>query len=283
MAIKIVIDSASDINEIEANVLGITLVPMTITFGTTDYFDGFELMPKEFYEKLIESDELPKTSQVSPFRFEEQFKRLTKNGDDVIAIVISSKLSGTYESAKQAAEKFQGKVYVIDSLNAAIGERMLCQYALRLIDEGLSVTEIVERLEKKKTKINLMAVLGTLEYLKKGGRISKAVAFAGELLSLKPVISIVDGEVKLIGKALGSKKGNNLLNRLVEEKGGIDFTMPFGVVWSGLDKTTLDKYVKDSEGLWKGYTDSIPEYPLGGTIGTHVGPGAIGVAFFGKE
>ena len=282
MAIKLMIDSAADISAAEAQKLGVIMLPMIISFGETDYYDGVDLMPNEFYEKLIESDTLPKTSQITPYRVEEAFEKYTKNGDQLIVITISSKLSGTYEGAKQTAEKFGGKVRVIDSLNACIGERLLCLYALRLIDEGLDADAIVKELERAKTKINVMAVLGTLEYLKKGGRISSAVAFAGELLSLKPVVAIVAGEVKLIGKALGSKKGNNLLNRLVQEKGGIDFTMPYGTVYSGLDKTTLEKYVKDSGTIWQTYTDNVPQYILGATIGTHVGPGALGVAFFGK-
>ena len=121
-----------------------------------------------------------------------------------------------------------------------------------------------------------------LEYLKKGGRISSTVAFAGELISLKPVIGVVGGEVKMVGKAIGSRRGNNLLNRLVESKGGIDFTMPYGTIWSGLDDSMLQKYINDSASLWEGHTDKIPSYILGGTIGTHIGPGAIGVAFFEK-
>lgn len=282
MAIKVLIDSASDISKAEAEKLGVAMLPMTITFGGEDFFDGVDLLPEQFYEKLIESDVLPKTSQITPFRFEEEFKKLTENGDEVIAITISSKLSGTYAGAVQAAEQFGGKVRVVDSFNACIGERLLCQYALRLIGEGLTADEIVEKLEEKKTKINVMALLGTLEYLKKGGRISKAVAFAGEMLSLKPVVAVKDGEVKLVGKALGSKKGNNLLSRLVAERGGIDFSMPFGTVWSGLDKSLLEKYIKDSSVIWQADTDRVPQYILGGTIGTHIGPGAIGVAFFEK-
>ena len=283
MAVKIIIDSAADIGEKEANDKGVIMLPMTITFGDNDYRDGKDLTPEEFYEKLIESDELPKTGQVTPFLFEEEFERWTANGDEVVCITISSKLSGTHAAACQAAKNYQGKVFVVDSLNAAIGERLLCDLALRRVAENRSAAEIAAELEREKNRIRLMAVLGTLEYLKKGGRISKAVAFAGEMLSLKPVIALVDGEVKLVGKALGSKKGNNLLNRLVGESGGIDFTMPYGVVWSGLEKSTLDKYVKDSAHLWQDHTQAVPAYILGGTIGTHVGPGAIGVAFFGKE
>jgi DegV family protein with EDD domain len=280
MAIKIIVDSASDINEQEAKELGVILLPMQISFGTETFYDGVEITPTQFYERLIESDELPKTSQVTPYAFEEAFEKCVNNGDQAIAITISSKLSATYFGARQAAEKFSGKVWVVDSLNACVGERLLCQYALRLIKQGRSAEEIVQALETAKGKVNVMAMIGTLEYLKKGGRISAATAFAGELLSLKPVVAIVDGEVKMIGKAMGSKKGNNLLNRIVQEKGGIDFSMPFGVVWSGLDKTLLEKYVKDSAALWSHATSEVPAYILGGTIGTHIGPGAIGVAFF---
>lgn len=280
--VKIVIDSAADIGKEEAEKLGIVMVPMVITFGAEEYYDGVNITPLQFYEKLIEGDELPKTSQVSPYRFEEAFEKITANGDEAVVITISSKLSGTHASAVQAAEKFGDKVFVVDSLNACIGERLLCQYALRLVEQGLSAKTIAEKLNEVKSKINVMAMINTLEYLKKGGRISAAAAFAGSMLSLKPVVAIIDGEVKVIGKALGSKKGNNLLNGLVEKKGGIDFSMPYGVIWSGLNDTLLQKYVKDSAHLWESETDSVPAYMLGGTIGTHIGPGAIGVAFFEK-
>lgn len=282
MGIKLMIDSASDINKEEADRLGIILMPMIINFKDEEYLDGVNLLPIEFYEKLIEFDELPKTSQINPFRFEEAFAKAVENGDDLIVITISSKLSGTYASAVQAASMFENKVFVVDSLNACIGERLLCQYALLLLKEGLGAQEIVSKLNEVKSKINVLAMLNTLEYLKKGGRISSTVAFAGEMLALKPVIGIVEGEVKLIGKALGSKRGNSLLNSLVEKKGGIDFNMPCGVVWSGMDDTVLQKYVADSEHLWKEYTETIPAYMIGSCIGVHVGPGAIGVAFFEK-
>lgn len=282
MAIKIIVDSASDIGREEAHKLGITMIPLTILFGEDEYLDGVDLTPLQFYEKLIEGDELPKTSQISAYRFEEEFKKIVENGDEALVITLSSKLSGTNASAQQAAAQFNGKVRVIDSLNAAIGERLLVQYALRLIEAGKTLDEIERELNAAKTKIRLMAMIDTLEYLKKGGRISAMTAFAGGLLSLKPVIAVVDGEVKVIGKALGSKKGNNLLNTLVQKSGGINFDMPYGVVWSGLSDSLLEKYVKDSAHLWEAHTDNVPAYPLGGTIGTHVGPGAIGVAFFEK-
>lgn len=282
MAVKIMIDSASDISAEEAEKLGVIMVPMTVTFGDEEFFDGVDLLPEKFYEKLIESDELPKTGQVTEFRFDEAIKANLAEGDEMVIITISHKLSGTYSGASAAAKNYGGRVRVVDSLNACTGERLLCLHALKLKEDGCNAAQIADELERLRGKVVVMALLGTLEYLKKGGRISAAVAFAGEMLSLKPVVAVVDGEVKLVGKALGSKKGNNLLTRLIAEKGGIDFSMPYGVMWSGLENTTLKKYVADSEHIWKGQADCLPAYILGGTIGTHVGPGAIGVAFFCK-
>lgn len=281
--IKILVDSASDIDEKEAIELGIELIPMQVRFGEEEFLDGVNLSHREFFERLIESADLPKTSQINAFRFEEKFDEMTKNGDEVIAIVISSKLSGTYNSAVQAAKKFDGKVHVVDSLNACIGERVLCQLALKLVNEGqLSASEIAKVLDQKKKDIQLLAVLDTLQYLKKGGRISTVTAFVGGMMSIKPVISITKGEVKMVGKAMGSKKGNNLLMQLVEKCGGIDFDLPYALAYSGLSDEYLQKYLNDSEKLWKDKTDNIPVYMIGSTIGTHAGPGAIAVAFFAK-
>ena len=280
--VKIMIDSACDIGMQEAENLGITMIPMNIMIGEEEYYDGVNLSPTEFYEKLIENTVLPKTSLVNAFRWEKSIQKVLGEEDELILITISSKLSGTYKSACDAAEKFGGRVHVIDSYNAAVGERLLCLYALELVKQGLSTKEIVSLLDEKKKKIKVIALVGTLEYLKKGGRISSAVAFAGELLSVKPVIGVVDGEVKVLGKALGSKKGNNLLNKLIQESNGIDFDMPFGTLWSGLSTVMLDKYIQDSASLWQDSTDAVPRYQLGATIGTHVGPGAVGFAFFEK-
>lgn len=278
--IKLLVDSASDIDLTEARDLGIELIPMLITIGEKEYSDGVDLSHKEFFEKLIESDELPQTSQINECRFDERFSALTANGDDVIAIVLSSKLSGTYDCACRAAQKYDGKVRVVDSLNASAGERIFCMHAVKLINEGrLSAAEIVDELNIKKTRIRFLALLGTLEYLKKGGRISSVVAFAGEMFSIKPVVSVTDGEVKLVGKAMGSKRGSNLLSQFID-KYGVNFDMPFALVYSGLTDEFLTKYITDSEKLWVGKTDYLPKYLIGSTIGTHIGPGAIGVAFF---
>lgn len=284
--IKILVDSASDIDQEEAMAKEIAMIPMEVTFGDEQYLDGVNLSHRDFFEKLIESDQLPKTSQINEYRWTEEFEKLTANGDQVIVLTISSKLSGTYNSAKSAAKAFIGKVFVVDTLSATIGERILCDYALRLIEAGKSVEEIVNELEEKKKRVQIIAVVDTLKYLRKGGRISTITAFAGEMVSIKPVISVINGKVKLVGKAFGSRRSNNLLMQLVERCGGIDYDMPYGIIYSGLSDEYLQKYLKDSEVLWKEHVKDvkdIPSYMLGSTIGTHVGPNAIGVAFYALE
>lgn len=279
MSIKFVIDSASDILPEEAKRLGAVHLPLTIRFGDTEYFDGVNLSHKEFYEKLIESNTLPTTSQINPAMFEETFEKLVNEGHTVIAITLSSKLSGTYQSAIIAAQEYKDKVFVVDSENVCVGERVLILRGIELLKEGLSAKDIVDKLNEEKKNIKVLGLLDTLEYLKKGGRISAAAAFAGGILSIKPVITVKDGVVELVGKARGSKQGNNLLREMIA-KTGIDFNKPLSLGYSGLSDELLQKYIKDSESLWQGQADELRISTVGATIGTHVGPGAIAIAFF---
>ncbi len=182
MAVKILVDSASDVDLEEAKKLGVELIPMKITFEDGDYSDGVDLSHEKFFEKLIESAELPRTSLINEYRFTEAFKELTADGSEVVAIMLSSKLSGTYKNAMKAAEAFKGKVWVVDSLNASAGERLLVECALRLREAGKSAEEIASELNSQKHRILILAVLDTLLYLKKGGRISALTAFAGTML-----------------------------------------------------------------------------------------------------
>ena len=280
MAIKFIIDSASDILPSEAEALGLIHLPLKVLFGEQEFSDSVDLTHKEFYEKLIETDIFPTTSQVNPDAFATAFQKVTEAGDTAIVITLSGKLSGTYQSAMIAADDFEGKVFVIDSESVTIGERILLQRGLALRDQGLSAAEIVEKLNEEKHHIRLLALLDTLEYLKKGGRISAAVAFAGNILSIKPVIAIENGEVSLVGKARGSKKGNNLLRELIANCGGINFDKPFALAYSGLSDHLLQKYIEDSSEIWSTHTDKLPISSIGGTIGVHAGPGAIAIAFF---
>lgn len=281
MSIKIVVDSACDIDKKEADELGIELLPIEVRFGEECYLDGVNLSHKQFFEKLIESSELPCTSQINTYTFEECFNKIVADNNQAIAITLSSKLSGTYNNAVKASKLYAG-IQVVDSLNACVGQRLLVLYAIDLVNKGLQLQQIKEELDRAKTKIRLLALLGTLKYLKKGGRISSFTAFAGELLQVKPVVSVVNGEVKLVGKAMGSKKGNNLLIQLVEKEGGIDYNMPYATAYSGLDNSVLNKYIEDSQILWKDKIKQVPQYMIGSTIGTHIGPGGIAVAFFVK-
>ena len=278
--VKIIIDSAADILPSECQALGIRHLPLKVFFGQKEYRDAVDMSHKEFYEKLVESDELPTTSQISPAEFADAMEEVVSAGDEALVITLSSRLSGTYQSAMIAAADFEGKVFVVDSLNVSLGMRLLVQRGITLAEQGLSAAEIARQLDEEKQKIRVLALVDTLEYLKKGGRIGAATALAGSLLSIKPVIALEDGAVVMVGKARGSKQGNNLLRQLVEKCGGIDFDRPFCVAYSGLTDTMMNKYIIDSAELYRGHENQLQTASIGCAIGTHAGPGAVAVAFY---
>lgn len=279
MKTRIIIDSTADLSAELKDKLSI--VPLTVHFGDEEYLDGVTIDHKAFYEKLIESDELPTTSQATPDSFIKEFDKVKEAGDSAVVITISSKLSGTYQSATIAAEDYEN-IYVVDSGSAAIGSGILAERALELADSGIDAGEIAETLNKEKEKIVIIALLDTLEYLKKGGRISKTVAFAGAVLNIKPVISVENGEIAILGKARGSKMGNNLLVQEIEKSGGVNFEKPVMLGYSGLSDALLLKYIQDSKHLWEKGLKDIRYTAIGSVIGTHAGPGAIAAAFFKK-
>ncbi len=281
MPVRIITDSACDM--LPPYHAALTVLPLTVTFGQEQFLDGVTLSHRAFYEKLIEGPDLPVTSQIGPGGFEDAFRAAVNAGETVVAVLISSKLSGTYQSACIAAGEFPGKVLVVDSLNAALGEAVLVRRALRLVDQGLDAREIAARLDQEKKEICLVALLDTLEYLKRGGRLSASAAMIGGLLSIKPVIAIQNGEVVVLGKARGSKNGNNLLAEEIRKTSGVDFDRPYQLAYSGLSDELLKKYVEDSRELWADHVDDLPVMTLGCAIGAHVGPGAVGVAFFRKR
>ena len=285
MAVRIITDSASDITREDVAAAGnpaLTVLPLSITFGNTTYEDGVNLSHQRFYELLVEGDDLPMTGQVNPYAFEQAIGEARAAGDEVIVITLSGKLSGTNASANTAAASFDGGVYVVDSKNVTVGERVLVDYALRLVGEGLSAADIATALEQAREDIYVVGLLDTLEYLRRGGRIPASAAALGKLLSIKPVITIEDGAVELLGKARGSKNGRNLLTQQVEAAGGIDFAMPIALGYAGLDDALLRKYIEDSRHIWESHValEDLPVHSVGATIGTHVGPGAIALAFF---
>lgn len=282
MSVRIICDSASDITQEQAKEWGITVLPLKIIWGEEEYLDGVTMKTREFFEKLIETDELPTTSQLSPYDYEKVFKEVAEAGDTAVCFTISSKLSGTYQSANIAREDYEDNIIVVDTLNAALGEQIIVKRAIELRDSGKTAKEIADIINEEKKNVKVVALIDTLEYLKKGGRISATAAIAGAVLNIKPVIALVDGEIAVLGKARGSKNGNNKLMELVE-KDGIDFSRPFLLTYAGLNDDLLQKYIQDSSSLYEGKVDELPITPMGSVIGTHVGPGAIGVAFFSKN
>ena len=280
MAVRFIVDSGADILPAECEKLGIVHLPLKVYFGETEYADAVDLSHREFYEKLVESDTIPTTSQIGPGEFADAMEQIVSAGDTAVVVTISGKLSGTYQSAVIAASEYPDRVFVVDSENVSLGMRILVQYGLSLLEKGYTARQIAAELDTQKKHIQIIALLDTLEYLKKGGRISSAVALAGSLLSIKPVISAQEGEIIMVGKARGSRQGNNLLRQLVEKSGGINFEKPFCLAYSGLSDVLLQKYIADSAELWQGKTDALPIATIGCTIGTHAGPGAVALAFF---
>ena len=274
MGIRIIVDSTADLTP---NVRErVTVVPLTVHFGEQEFVDGVDITGYQFYEMLETSSVLPTTSQASPYAFSAAFGQAVADGEEVIAIVVSSKLSGTYQSAIIAAEDYSGKVHVVDSRNIAIGSAILVEYALRLVDEGKSAAEIVELLNQQRDRVRLMAVVDTLEYLQRGGRLSKTAAIAGGILSIKPIIALEDGEIKVLAKGRGAKQAVSLLNQEIA-KAGRDETLPALLGYTGTSAEQLHKYRQKNEDLWP---HEVPESVVCGVVGTHAGPGAIAVAFF---
>ena len=251
MSVRIITDSASDMSPAEHPALRV--LPLSVTFGTDVYMDGVDIDHQRFYEMLVERDELPKTGQVNPYAFSQAIAEAREAGDEAVIITVGAKLSGTNQSARTAlAEAPGGDMFVVDSNNVTLRDRVV-----------------------------VIGLLETLEYLVRGGRLSAAAGAVGTLLNVKPVVAAEDGLIVQLGKARGSKNGRNLLNQKVEKAGGIDFSMPLALGYTGLSDAVLKKYIEDSAALWAGHTEGeLPVHTIGATIGTHVGPGAVAVAFF---
>lgn len=277
MNTRIIVDSTANLTP--AFQSRVHTVPLTLRFGQEEYIDGVTIDHKTFYEKLIESDVLPTTSQATPDAFMTEFEKAKEAGEAAVVITLSSAFSGTYQSAMIAAEEYEN-IYVVDSCSAAMGSGILVELAFRMLDAGKTAAEIAAVLEEEKKKIVVVALVDTLEYLKRGGRVSKTLAFAGTVLNIKPVLSVTMGEIHLLGKARGSKMGNNLLVQEIDKAGGIDFSKPVLLGYSGISDALLKKYIEDSRHIWEGNLEEVRYTTVGSVIGTHCGPGAVVVAFF---
>lgn len=285
MSVRIITDSASDISQQTASEWNICVIPLHVRFGEEEFLDGITLNNHDFYDRLAQKEHLPKTSQIPPFSYEEKFEEAIAAGEDVLCITISHDLSGCYQSACIAADNFpEGRIHVLDSRQVCLSEYLLVKYAVRLRDEGHTLQEMIPLLEEAKKKVRLLIILNTLEYLQLGGRISKTAAFAGSLLSIRPLLTMENGVVTILGKARGSRAGNSLLVEHVGKSGGIDFSMPLGFAYSGNSEEAILKYIEESSPLYADHSRSpekdYPVIPMGCTVGTYAGADAVAIAFF---
>jgi DegV family protein with EDD domain len=275
--IRIITDSTCEAPPEVLRHPAVTVVPLTVVFGQEALRDGLEITREQFWSRLPSANPLPTTSQAAPSDFLGLFESFTAAGDEVIAILLSAKLSGTLSSAVIAFESNPGwPIEVIDSKSVSVGLGLLVQEAVRMIDAGASRAEITARLLALREQVRLVFVLETLEYLQRGGRIGKAQAFVGTLLKFKPLLGIVDGEVvplaRVRSRAKALESAQELLTQQVGARGGnvrMAFTNALApeetwAMGARLSKVfeTADFYVSD----------------LGPVIGVHVGPGTIGVS-----
>lgn len=278
MSIQIITDSAADYNIEELKRREIVCVPMSVSFGDEHYIDGVTITKEMFYEKLIEGKETPKTSQPSPADFLDKFEAAKEAGDTVIAILISSALSGTYQTAMMAKNMAEyDNIYIIDSRSASLGMRLLTDIAVNMREQGALAGEIVNKLEELKKKIRIYAGLDTLEYLYKGGRISKGVAGIGTLANIKPVVTFSSqGNVELCSRQIGIRHAIRQTVKLVNEDKP-DERYPVYYLYSH-DRSNVAGFIRALEKT--GFAVENPRIrEIGPTIGSHIGQDAFGIVY----
>lgn len=275
MAIKIITDSTCDLPDYLVKELGIIIVPLKVLFGEETYRDGIDLTPAAFYQKLSQHKVLPTTAQVNPGEFIEDFSKYINQGDEVIGIFISSKLSGTYSSAVMAQEELgKDRIHLVDSESASFGLGMFVIQAARMVLQGKTAGEIVQWIEDIKNKVSFYGIIDNLDNLKKGGRLSSTSAFAGSLLGIKPIITLKEGALAMAGKARGQKKAFTWV--LEDLKKNVDLNGKFVCI---AHASALEGLAEFKQLILKNYKpQEIVEIEIGSVIGTHTGPGCIGIS-----
>lgn len=276
--IKIITDSVGDLPQDLAEEWDVEIVPLTINFEDGSYRDGVDIKSDEFYKKLRTCDRLPTTAQVTPSEFLEVYKKYSNEYDDFIVITISSAMSGTFQSAVTASEigGLEDRVTVIDSKGITLGQGLMVLEAARMAKRGESKEEIINRINEMVEKVEYILVVDTLEYLKKGGRLSATKAFVGEALKIKPVLTMKDGKLIQTGKIRGRKKVIKwIMEELKESK--VDFSKQT----IGVNHTDSREFAEElAEKIQKNFAPKeIILGDVGATVGTHAGPGAVAVYF----
>ncbi len=277
MGIRIVIDSTSDVTEEIIRKHNLKMVPLTVNFENESYLDKVELSSKDFFEKLGNSEKLPTTSQVSPGAFVEAFSEILLEGDQVLGIFLASELSGTYDSARIAKDMIgSDNIRIMDSKSVCLGAFTLILKAIELVEQNKDIDEIVDELKKIKDKIVAIAVLDTLKYLEKGGRLSKGQAMVGSILNIKPILEIKDGKLTVLEKIRGRNKIVKWVDEWIE-KNNYDLSDKTILLFYAQDRDSIKSIRENFEENYK--IKNIIEQEVGAVIGTHTGPGVLGIAF----
>lgn len=280
--VKIITDTASDITLAQAQQMDVEIVSLGVQFGSTPYFQLEDETFEEFYRQLETSKELPVTSQPSPADFLVHFAKAKQQKDEVVVILLSGALSGTVQSALIAKNMAEyDKIHIIDSRSAIMGLRLLVEYAVKLRKEGKTAAEIADLVEKGTGRIKLYGALDTLKYLRKGGRIPKSTEVIGSVLGIKPLITLTaEGSIEMAGKARGHAGAVSMLIKKMDECPAFDPEVP---VYFGYTKDAVPchSFKKIAAARYK--LTNIKQYPIGGLIGTHVGPGGLAVVYMEKE
>lgn len=274
--VRIITDSTCDLTKERREALGVLCVPLMVHIGEQTYHDGVDLTNTEFYKKLREEQTFPTTAQPTPHTFEEVFAQCLENKEEVVCIFISSKMSGTVQSANIAKNALETEdIYIVDSQTVCLSMGLLVEIAAKMAQDGKSAKEIYDAMETLKHRVRLCAAVETLEYLKKGGRLSATAATIGTLLNVHPIIGIADGLVTTLGKVRGKKKLYDTLKTMAVED-GIDDTYPilFGHAQA---QENYDKLYETCADLRENKTVLYGEF--GCVVGTHTGPGVVGLAY----
>ena len=269
----IITDSTSDLTYDDTSKLGIEMLPLTVNFGEEHYKDKVTLSNEEFYGKLESCEEIPTTSLLNPADFLELFEQ--HENEEIIVITLSHRLSGTYQSAMIAKDMCEREdIYIIDSGTVTIPLGLLVKVASQLNAEGKKAEEIVARIEELKWKVRIVAVIDTLKYLIKGGRLSNVQGAIGTALRLKPIICIRDGEIITLNKVRGTKAAFKEVLNIIQSDGEVDESLPISFAHS------------NHEAMVNDFKSNIPfageTYMIGSVVGTHAGPGAVAIAYFVK-
>jgi len=275
--IQIITDSTSDVRPSEWEKLGVTVLPLSVNFDGKTYLDGVDLTNDAFFKMLEDAHRLPITSQINPTTFSHAFQKYTGTGDDVVGIFISSKFSGTYHSAEMAAQAVNpNKIFVVDSKIGTFGLAIVVQEAVKMRDAGMGAAEIAEKIKKLTERIRLIAMVDTLKYLRMGGRISKVTAFVGGVLGIHPMVEVKDGVIHNIGRVRGQHSAMQfILKYLTDYPPDTDITFAIGHSSAHQGFADLREFLKPYLPVDKAFIGDI-----GAVIGTHIGPGAFGIAYF---